>query len=123
MSNGIVAMEFQHQIANQIVLMMADCGHRLLPNFIDEIASVNPSLTFVEIPKTDDVHDGLRQITFGDLARCIDKCAWWIHAQLGRRHGFPTLTYVGPHDLRCLFLVFGACKAGHKVRLPGNPLL
>lgn len=96
---------------------MAECGHRLLPNLIDETASINPNLTFVEVPKSNDIRDGLCQVTFGNLARCIDKCAWWIHAHLGKRHGFPTLAYIGPHDLRYLFLVFGACKAGHKVRL------
>lgn len=102
---------------------MADRGYRLLPNFIDETASVNPSLTFAEIPKSTNIHDGLLRITFRDLARCINKCAWWIHAHLGKRRGFPTLAYIGPHDLRYLCLAFGACKTGHKVRLPDNLLL
>jgi acyl-CoA synthetase (AMP-forming)/AMP-acid ligase II len=89
----------------------------LLPNFIDEIALNNPSLNFVDIPKSVNIDEGLHQITFSDLAKGIDKCAWWIHNHLGKGHDFPTVGYTGPHDLRYLFLVFGACKAGYKVSL------
>jgi hypothetical protein len=95
--------------------IMAKYGFRLLPNFIDEIALDNPDLEFVEIPKSVDIDEGFHKITFGNLARSIDKCAWWIHKQLGKGHDFPALAYIGPHDLRYLFLVFGACKAGYKV--------
>ncbi|KAI4741041.1 acetyl-CoA synthetase-like protein [Aureobasidium sp. EXF-12298] len=94
---------------------MANCGYRLLPNFIDETALDNPDLEFVEIPKSVDIDGGFHRITFGNLARSIDKCAWWIHKQLGKGHDFPALAYIGPHDLRYLFLVFGACKAGYKM--------
>ncbi|KAI5236273.1 hypothetical protein E4T43_08741 [Aureobasidium subglaciale] len=93
---------------------MAQYGRRLLPNFINQVALDDPCLTFVEIPKSADIKDGLRRITFRDLAKGIDKCAWWIHQKLGRGHDFSTLAYVGPHDLRYLFLVFGACKVGYK---------
>jgi acyl-CoA synthetase (AMP-forming)/AMP-acid ligase II len=94
---------------------MAKCGLRLLPNFIDETALHNPSLVFVEVPQTASIDEGLRRITFSSLARSIDKCAWWIQNRLGKGQNFPTLAYIGPHDLRYLFLVLGACKAGYKV--------
>ncbi|KAI5275360.1 acetyl-CoA synthetase-like protein [Aureobasidium subglaciale] len=97
---------------------MAQYGRRLLPNFINQVALDDPCLTFVEIPKSADIKDGLRRITFRDLAKGIDKCAWWIHQKLGRGHDFSTLAYVGPHDLRYLFLVFGACKVGYKMFFP-----
>lgn len=94
---------------------MANIGLRLLPSFIDGLALVNPDLVFVEIPKTTSIDEGLHTISFRILARSIDKCAWWIQNQLGKGRGFPTLAYMGPHDLRYLLLVFGACKAGYKV--------
>jgi acyl-CoA synthetase (AMP-forming)/AMP-acid ligase II len=94
---------------------MTKYGYRLLPSFIDETALDNPSLNFVDIPKSANIDEGLHQITFGDLAKGIDKCAWWIQNHLGTGHDFTTLGYTGPHDLRYLFLVFGACKAGYKV--------
>ena len=94
---------------------MANIGLRLLPNFIDEVAMVNPNLVFVEVPRTTSIDEGLHRITFSSLARSIDKCAWWIRNQLDQGRNFPTLAYMGPHDLRYLFLVFGACKAGYKV--------
>jgi len=94
---------------------MAECGLRLLPNFIDRLASDDPELISIEVPQTASLDGGLRRITFNNLARSIDKCAWWIRDQLGQGRGFPTLAYMGPHDLRYLFLVFGACKAGYKV--------
>lgn len=94
---------------------MANIGLRLLPNFIDEVALVNPDLLFVEVPRSTSVDEGLYKITFGGLARSIDKCASWIRNQLGTDREFSTLAYMGPHDLRYLFLVIGACKAGYKV--------
>jgi hypothetical protein len=96
---------------------MTEYGYRLLPNFIDETALETPNLSFVDIPKSANINEGLHHITFGNLARSIDKCAWWIENHLGKGRDFPTLGYTGPHDLRYLFLVFGACKAGFKVSL------
>ncbi|THW66981.1 acetyl-CoA synthetase-like protein [Aureobasidium pullulans] len=94
---------------------MAYHGHRLLPSFIDQIALETPKLSFVEVPKSANISEGSRKITYDVLARAVDKCAWWIQQELGQGHGFPALAYVGPHDLRYLFLVFGACKAGYKM--------
>ncbi|KAI4852475.1 acetyl-CoA synthetase-like protein [Aureobasidium sp. EXF-8845] len=94
---------------------MTKYGYRLLPNFIDEVALDNPSLAFVDVPKSANINEGLHHITFGNLARSIDKCAWWIENHLGKGRNFPTLGYTGPHDLRYLFLVLGACKAGYKM--------
>jgi hypothetical protein len=99
---------------------MTKCGYRLLPTFIDETALDTPNLHFVDISKSTNINEGLHQITFGNLARSIDKCAWWIENRLGKGHDFPTLGYTGPHDLRYLFLVFGACKAGYKASLPSS---
>jgi len=103
--------------AIRIAIIMAYYGHRLLPSFIDQIALETPKLSFVEVPKSANISEGSRKITYDVLARAVDKCAWWIQQELGQGHGFPALAYVGPHDLRYLFLVFGACKAGYKVRI------
>lgn len=121
-SNDISAVLNITLALTELPYTMANIGLRLLPNFIDEIALADPNAIFVEVPKTTIIDEGLHKVTFSSLARSIDKCAWWIQTQLGKGRGFPTLAYIGPHDLRYLFLVFGACKAGYKV-CPFLPLV
>lgn len=94
---------------------MSSCGHQLLLNFIDRVASSHPDLSFVDVPESARIAEEVWHVTFKDLARAIDKCAWWIQQTLVNRHDMTILAYIGPHDLRYLFLVLGACKAGHKV--------
>jgi hypothetical protein len=108
---------FSKRVRHQFASIMTKHGYRLLPDFIDETALDNPNLNFVDIPKSANINEGLHQITFSDLAKSIDKCAWWLQNALGKGQNFPTLGYTGPHDLRYLFLVFGASKAGYKVSL------
>jgi acyl-CoA synthetase (AMP-forming)/AMP-acid ligase II len=96
---------------------MAPPGGRLLLNHIDQVALHSPELVFVETARSADINEGLQRVTFRDLLRGIDRCAQWIDHKLGKGHDFPALAYFGPHDLRYVFLVFGACKAGYKVNL------
>ena len=89
---------------------------RLLTSIIDERASSNPQKTFMSIPAGNKVADGQRDISYGDVARAINRCAWWIESTLGKGVDFPPIaTYLSPMDFRHVILIFGAVKSGYKV--------
>lgn len=92
------------------------CGRRLLPVLIDEIASSSATRPFVAIPKASDPKDGFIDINYFTFARAINKCAWWIEKELGRGQLFETIAYIGPLDLLYPILIFAAVKTGYKVR-------
>lgn len=92
-----------------------NCGKRLLPTVLDEVASNDPTRTFVSLPKTSNVSDGFRDIDYGTFAKAVDKFALWLRQQVGRESEPKTLLYLGPLDLRYLLVLLGAAKAGHIV--------
>ncbi|PQE21314.1 thioester reductase domain-containing protein [Rutstroemia sp. NJR-2017a WRK4] len=80
----------------------SDRGRRLLPVVIDQLASTDPTRVFVSIPLTTSIQDGFRDITFEEISRAINRCAWWIEANIGRNESndtFETINYIGPQDL------------------------
>ena len=95
-----------------------------LPTLIDKIAARRPNRPFISLPiNNDDLSEEYRDFTFGDFARAVDRCAWWIISKLGRygveREGKPerrVLAYVGPQDVRYAVLMLGAVKGGYTVR-------
>lgn len=92
------------------------CGRRLLPVLIDQIAEVDPEKPFISLARTSDPQQGFRDITFGVLARAVNRCSWWIEENIGRGRGFPTIfTYLGRQDLRHAILVLATQKTGYKV--------
>ena len=94
-------------------------GHRLFPALVDQIAQDDPTRLFIRFPTGQNFSSPLRDVTFQDYARAIDKAAWWLEDTLGsRKSGFPTLAYVGPTDVRYHILGIAAVKAGYKLLLP-----
>jgi hypothetical protein len=91
------------------------CGRRLLPVLIDDIAFTSPTRLFVAIPKPSHPRDGFIDINYFAFARAINKCAWWIEKELGRGQLFETIAYIGPLDLLYPILIFAAVKTGYKV--------
>lgn len=94
-----------------------DCGQRLLPTLIDEYAISQPERTFVAIPRSADLKDGWKDISYRMHSRAINWCSWWIEANLGRGQNFDTISYMGPLDLRYLIILMAAVKTGHTVRV------
>lgn len=91
------------------------CGRRLLPVLIDEIASTYPTRLFVAIPKSSHPKDGFIDVNYSTFARAINKCARWINHELDRGQLFETIAYIGPLDLLYPILIFAAVKTGYKV--------
>ena len=94
-----------------------DAGKRLMTTIIDRKAKESPHECFMSIPWSLNLSDGLRDITYRQIACAIDRCAWWMEEQLGKGVDFPTVaSFLNPMDFRHVILIFGAIKAGYKVR-------
>ncbi|MCJ1314533.1 hypothetical protein MMC25_008215 [Agyrium rufum] len=119
----------------------SEYGRRLIPNIIDErarrepdrpvysipISSANVSRDFEDISargavysvpvSADDLSHGFRDISARDFANAVDRVAWWLEAELGKGVSFPTIGYIGPHDIRYALLTLGCIKAGYQALL------
>lgn len=93
---------------------MAVSQDRLLPQIIEDIANEEPDRVFVALPKNNDISSGVIEVTAGQLARAIDRAAWFLERTVGCSRSFETLTYIGPHDLRYPILSVAAPKVGYK---------
>ena len=95
-----------------------NAGERLMTSIIDDVSKSDPWRCFMSIPRSSDLNDGLRDLSYASIARAIDRCAWWMEDLLGKGAGFPTIaTYLNPMDFRHVILIFGAIKAGYKACL------
>ena len=94
-----------------------DCGRRLIPKLIDDIAYSDPQRPFVSVPRSSNVQEGYEDISYSAFAKAVDRCSWWIQKELGRDVKSKTLFYIGPLDLRYLIVLLAAAKTGHIVNL------
>lgn len=92
-----------------------------LPKLLDDVATRYPDRPFASLPRdNENIARGYRDFSYGDIARAINRAAWWIVRALGKcsaKGGFETLHYVGPQDLRYVILMLAAVKTGYKVSL------
>ena len=95
-----------------------NCGYRLIPKLVDEIAQTDPQRPFISVPRSARVEDGFVDITYRQFAAAINRCCWWLDRQLGCSKTFDTLFYFGPLDYRHFIVVLAAAKTGHVVCSP-----
>ncbi|KAI4143444.1 MAG: hypothetical protein LQ340_006997 [Diploschistes diacapsis] len=96
-------------------------GRRLLVSVIDQIAKDDPTKLYVRFPTGSDFSSELRDVTYHDFARAIDKAAWWLKRTVGSGGpNFPTIAYLGPLDVRYNVLAIAATKASFKPLLPSS---
>ncbi|KAF4439349.1 NRPS-like enzyme [Fusarium austroafricanum] len=92
-------------------------GKRPLPSLVDDIATTDPHRVLYSITKTQDPAAGFRDITAAEVARGVNRCAWYIEKNLGRGQNFPTLAFIGPQTPIYAILVLAAIKTGYKLLL------
>ena len=92
-------------------------GRRLLTKVLDEVAESTPGRLYATIPLSDSLPYQFRELTFGEMAKCIDFLANWLEERHGRSDTFETLAFIGIMDLRGAVLFHAAVKSGYKVRL------
>ena len=91
-------------------------GSRLIPPMIDHYAAEAPDKIYASIPKTEDLSEGFRDITYRQFGNAIDHASWWLDRELGQCKGsFDTFAYIGPKDLRYPILAVAAAKVGRRV--------
>lgn len=74
----------------------ADVGQRLLHVTIDKIAAETPDRTWASIPKSTNLSDGYRDVSFAMFANAINCFSWFLKSNLGPDlGGFKTVAYIG----------------------------
>lgn len=91
------------------------CGRRLPPVLLDEVAAEDPERVLYSIAKTEKIEDGFRDINYKTVANAVNRGALWLKEMLGTGES-RVFCYLGPIDLRYMILVLAAPKAGHTVR-------
>ena len=87
-------------------------GRTLMPILIDSIAQQDPDRPYAELV----IEDGSwRTVSIAQLARAIDKAAYWMdeHIEAASCEGY--VAYAGPQDLRYLLLIIAGVKTNRTV--------
>ncbi|KAI9835516.1 MAG: hypothetical protein M1819_001967 [Sarea resinae] len=93
-------------------------GKRLLLTRFDELALERPDHSWAWVPRTADLRDGFRAVSYSLLCNAINRLAWWLELSLGKGQNFETLAYIGPAlDVRYVILSLAGVKAGYKLLL------
>jgi len=90
-------------------------GQRLLPRLIDERADQGWQRPWASIPRSKDLSQGFRDISYREFSNAIDRCAYWIKDNIGISTTFEPLVYFpgASLDIRYQILVMAAVKTGH----------
>ncbi|KAI0177636.1 nonribosomal peptide synthetase [Pestalotiopsis sp. NC0098] len=91
-------------------------GKRLIPHIIDDFAQNEPNREAFQIPRSANVQDGWKVVTFKEFANAVNHAAHRITEICGKpeKGTFPTIAYIGPNDARYVVMMVGAIKAGYK---------
>ena len=93
-------------------------GRRLLVTQVDHLAKVSPEKIYASYPKSPDLSQGFRDVTYKDLANAVNRGALWLEKTFGGRSTtFDTVAYLGDSDVRYFILILACHKTGHKVRV------
>lgn len=95
-----------------------DCGRRLLPVVIDQLARDDPERPWASFPIDDwNLSAGYEDISYRRLAGAINKLAHFIADHVGRSAPgkFETIAYLGVSDVRYHLLQMAVTKTGHRV--------
>jgi acyl-coenzyme A synthetase/AMP-(fatty) acid ligase len=93
----------------------ADCGRRLIPQLVDEIAHRDPQRPFISVPRSSNISDGYKDVDYKVFSRAVNRCAWFLEKELGCGRETQTIFYMGSLDLRYLIVLLAAVKIGHRV--------
>lgn len=88
-----------------------------LPRIVDDLASDNPDQPWIFVPKSDDLDDGYRSVSFSRLASAANKMARWIEKTIGVSDTRETIAYMGVNDTRYIIFILAALKTGYQILL------
>jgi hypothetical protein len=90
-------------------------GKRTLIQTLLNRAEDEPDQLYGSFPLTDNIEDGFKDFTVGELAQAVDVCAWRIKEQYGIGIDYETILYMGVNDFRYTIFTYAAIKCGYKV--------
>jgi hypothetical protein len=74
----------------------SDIGKRLLHVTIDKIAAETPDRIWASIPRSNNLSDGYRDVSFATFANAINRLSWFLKSNLGPGLKiFTTVAYIG----------------------------
>ena len=100
---------------NTVPTQEPNYGRRLLPQVLDQVAQDSPHKVYTSIPLSDTLPYDFRDITFAEVAKCVNFVAHWLEERLGRSESFEALAFFGVADLRGTIFFYAALKVGYKV--------
>lgn len=68
---------------------------RSVTKAVDELAVSKPDQTFAIVPRSSNVTEGFREVSFSRLAKAINAMARWIERTAGAAKGGETIAYMG----------------------------
>ena len=80
----------------------ANYGRRLIPTLVDEMAASKPDHVYASLPRNKDFTAGFDKVTSLDLARAVNRAAFWIHHEISKNVHFDTVAYLGPSKVYML---------------------
>ena len=112
-------------------------SRRLLHMTIDEIAAKTPERVWGSIPRSANLSDGYRDISYVTFANAINRLAWFLQSKLGKSSMFETVAYIGKSsgwlhqfypaqrsaglpDMRYHIMCMAAAKTGYQASTPCN---
>jgi acyl-CoA synthetase (AMP-forming)/AMP-acid ligase II len=90
-------------------------SNKLLAAEVDSLAKSDPGRRFGLIPKSNQIEDGFREITFLDLSRAVNATSWWVEKHIGRPNKGETIAYMGNNDVRYILFMLASHKLGYTV--------
>ena len=75
-------------------------GERYLHRVFEQISAARPGQLYASIPSSTDVAEGFKDLSFGDIAHCVDNFAFTIVKEIGCSIEAETVAYLGLPDLR-----------------------
>jgi acyl-coenzyme A synthetase/AMP-(fatty) acid ligase len=79
---------------NKIVSRGKRCAF-VLPRIIDSVATDEPNRTWITVPRSQDLKDGFRDITFADLQHAVNGFARWVEHKIGLGNSDSVMAYMG----------------------------
>ena len=61
----------------------APYGRRLMPVVLDDVAANDPTRVFAAIPKSANISDGFRDVSYSEVANSTNKMARWFRETFG----------------------------------------
>lgn len=91
-----------------------------LTTLIDERAASGHSRPYALFPRSHNIEEGFRSVSYTDIANAINRTCWWLDSHLPVQNGGEkqrSFAYLGQNDLRYVIFVAAAMKTGHRVRM------